>query len=196
MNAKLTGIIGLLLGIGGGLLIGDRLLKEKYKAQADKEIASVKSAFRLEKMEKRKEAENPEDAPEKKRPSAEERRTYRQMVREQRYSPKPVEKKTPAPMLIDEEDLDDPENDHSYVTLNYFTDGTVTDEKGRPLDPDGVDENLGKTLWKQEFASLTDVDDHPTSVYVRNFEQKTDYEILYNAQTYKEFLEENPGVVE
>lgn len=194
MNSKLAGMLGFALGVGGGWVVCSRLMKEKFQERAEKEIASVKAAFRTEQMEKRKEME---DIPARRSPNGTERRQYRELVREQRYSSTATEKrKERPPMVIDEDDVDDPDNDFSLVTLNYFKDGTLADEKGQPIEPEDIQEWLDGALWKQEFAVDTAADRTPDHVIVRNFALHTDYDILYNDETYKEFLDENPEVVE
>ena len=199
MNSKVTATLGFIFGGLGGWFAASHLLKQKYQDYANSEIESVKAAFRFERDEARKKNEeafnrpNPNSRP---KPDAAERRTYRKLVRESGYSPdieKPAAKK---PAIIDEDEVDfDGEKGFEVSTLNYYKDNVLTDEDDKPLDDETVTEYLGSTLWRQDFLTATSADEHADVVYVRNFELRTDFEIVWNDITYAEFIGDHPEVV-
>lgn len=193
MNSKVTAALGFIFGGLGGWFAASHLLKQKYQDYANSEIESVKAAFRVERDEARKKNEETFSRP---KPDAAERRTYRKLVRESGYSPdieKPAAKK---PTIIDEDEVDrDGEKGFEVSYLNYYKDNVLTDEDDKPLDDETIIEYLGSTLWRQEFMPATSADEHADVVCVRNFELRTDFEILWNDITYAEFIGDHPEVV-
>lgn len=95
-----------------------------------------------------------------------------------------------APEVIPPEEFADTINDDgwTHVSLTYFDDGVLTDDNFEEVDD--VDEKIGN-----DFAShFGEYDDDV--VYIRNFERRTDYEIVRDERRLDNVLANRPKPVE
>lgn len=80
------------------------------------------------------------------------------------------------PYVITPEEFSD--SDYNSETLTYWADGVVTDTDDEPLSEDQIEELIGKD-------SLTHFGEYEDdSVFVRNDNLRTDYEILADTRAY------------
>lgn len=73
------------------------------------------------------------------------------------------------------------ENGYKLVSLTYYSDGVLADDSGNKID---IDDTVGQDSLKT-FGDYVD-----DAVYVRNIDDKTDYEILLDPSTYSEVYED------
>lgn len=84
------------------------------------------------------------------------------------------------PYVISPEEFD--ENGYKTKTLFYYNDDVVTDDRGKVLSENSIEKLIGK-------ESLTTFGQYESdSVFVRNDDLKTDYEILADERNYHEMF--------
>lgn len=98
---------------------------------------------------------------------------------------KEPEKASDKPYIISPEEFGEMD-EYERIVLLYHTDGVLTDEDREMVDD--ADEIVGT-----DYADRLEKSD---SVYVRNDERKSDYEILRVLDSYKDILEERPWLNE
>lgn len=98
------------------------------------------------------------------------------------------EKGVPAPVsrpyVISPDEFD--ENGYETVSLTYYADGVVQDDFFNVWSDDEVDEHVG-------LDSLNHFGEYEEdSVFVRNDDEETDYEILRDSRNYADVPKQNP----
>ena len=179
----LSKIMIFVAGAGIGSVVTYKLVKKQYDQIIQEEIDSVKEAFSEMNGEDEdtKECEpDPEnDTDEKTEPTAKE--TYESIVKESGYATeitKKEDKHMEKPYVISPSEFGD--SDYAILTLTYFLDGTVLNERDKILK--NVDEMIG-----EDFANhFGDYPDDPDTVYVRNDKLEIDFEILKDYREYSE----------
>lgn len=203
MNNTLSKILVFAAGATIGSVVTWKLVKTKYEQIAQDEIESVKEAYyeRIQRLDtvnglkqaldaKEKEVRekgqgedwvDPEELP---FGEEEDREAYRNLVRETGYTGESNnnqngEEETSMrddmvkPYVITPQEFGD--CDYETVTLNYYEgDSALTDVYGDPIDDDDVVDMVG-----DDFAEHYGEYEQDT-VYVRNENEETDYEILRN----------------
>lgn len=165
-----------LLIFAAGAVIGSvatwKFTKDKYKAIADEEIESVKEMFA--KRKKKEDFETPEpkfsDADLKKLKQTITTNGYRN------YSniAKEVEPIMTKPYVILPEEFG--EADYPTESLTYYADGILTDDRNNII------EDVERMVGTESLNHFGEYEDD--SVFVRNDELRTDYEILLDNQRF------------
>lgn len=185
---------GLLIGSAGGAIAGYFFAKNKYQALADKEIASVKQVYEDHFKVKNDSDDNPinNETPVNDNPAEEVKpegnTDYAGMYKggsvEQELPPdilkgKSSRKSTVAtgkkpPYVINGLQFGEIEG-YAITNLFYYADKVLADQDGNIIN--NIHEVVGKDALKQ-FAGDCD------AVYVRDDENKVDYEILLSENNY------------
>lgn len=171
MNKAIYFIFGMGVGAVGAYIV----FKERFKA-AEKELYSRKYEERKETPEK--EEEPPKDVPNtiEEKPDLME---YAKKLSELRYARKDEESKN-SPYVITSEEFDS--GDYDKTALVYYTDGVLAYE----ID-DEIFENAEEIVGN-EFK------DNPNDgeVFVRNDDEKMDFDIYFDERTYEEVSGNKP----
>ena len=177
----LSNTIMFTVGAAVGSLVTWKLLKTKYEQIAQEEIDSVKEVYSKRAAEEPKEvvSEKPFEVGRNER--QERIQQYTEMQKELGYNTKTqmegvVEDTmdTVRPYVIAPDEVGD--CDYEIVSLTYYADGVLTDDSGEPVED--VDETVGED-FANHFGEYED-----DSVFVRNDDQKIDYEILKDYERY------------
>lgn len=174
-----------------GSVVTWKLVEKKYQQIAQEEIDSVKEAlgyFDLGEKEDKPEPEDEDDEEERfdhDAGSAKEELAH--ICKEQGYDYNGISKKEGEeemaenrPYVISPEEFD--ENGYKTKTLFYYNDDVVTDDRGKVLSEKSIEKLIGK-------ESLTTFGQYESdSVFVRNDDLKTDYEILADERNYHEMF--------
>lgn len=177
MNKTILSNIGMFVaGVAIGSLVTWKLVKTKYEQIAQEEIDSVKEAF-SKRGEKASEKEIDEDDSEKK--------SFDDIIDESCYKTESTDKEekkemnnSDRPYVITPEEFGD--SDYAIISLTYYTDGTVTNEKNKIVA--NVDELIGLDSLNH-FGEYED-----DSVFVRNDALQIDFEILKDWRDYSEVM--------
>ena len=190
----LSKVLIFVAGCGIGSVVTWKLIDKKYAQIAQEEIDSVKDAlgYRNERMEEVKsEPEDEEDKDDEDeqfdRDTESAREELANICKEQGYDYNGISKKEGEeemaenkPYVISPEEFD--ENGYKTKTLFYYNDDVVTDERGKVLSENSIEKLIGK-------ESLTTFGQYESdSVFVRNDDLKTDYEILADERNYHEMF--------
>ena len=156
------------LGAAVGSVVTWKLVKDKYARIAQEEIDSVKEVF----SKRNKQEEPVEEKDEEPVPEPEEIAEYKSIINNCGYSVvERVETMHDKPYVIEPEIFgEDP--DYETISLTYYADGVLTDENNCIIDPGEIESLIGEESL-DHFGEYED-----DSVFVRNEERKTDYEIL------------------
>ena len=156
------------LGAAVGSVVTWKLVKDKYARIAQEEIDSVKEVF----SKRNKPEESVEEKDEEPVPEPEEVAEYKSIINNCGYSVvERVETTHDKPYVIEPEIFgEDP--DYETISLTYYADGVLTDENNCIIDPGEIESLIGEESL-DHFGEYED-----DSVFVRNEERKTDYEIL------------------
>lgn len=180
MNNTLSKIIIFAAGALVGSAVTWTVVKSVYEQRAQEEIDSVIAKF--EEMTEQQSEEKP-DKEVKEEPVTSERLEklleYKKMLDDEGYSEdeeKEIDAKMKRPYVISPDDFG--EYDYATVSLIYYADGVVTNERGKIIA--NVDELIGE-------ESLTHFGEYEEdSVFVRNEEMEIDYEILKDYRNFSE----------
>ena len=168
------------LGAAVGSVVTWKLVKDKYARIAQEEIDSVKEVF-----SRRNKPEEPvEEKDEEPVPTSEAVAEYKSIINNCGFSKgrrvntncgysvvERVETMYDKPYVIEPEIFgEDP--DYETISLTYYADGVLTDENNCIIDPGEIESLIGEESL-DHFGEYED-----DSVFVRNEERKTDYEIL------------------
>lgn len=179
-------------GCGIGSIVTWKVIDKKYAQIAQDEIDSVKEAlgFVNEPM-KEDEPEDKDDEDDEDnrfdRDTESAKEELANICKEQGYDYNGISKKEGEeemaenkPYVISPEEFD--ENGYKTKTLFYYNDDTVTDDRGKVLSEKSIEKLIGK-------ESLTTFGQYESdSVFVRNDDLKTDYEILADERNYHEMF--------
>lgn len=171
MNQKLTGFLLFVLGAGVGAFATYKFVEQKYKRIADEEIESVKEAFK-KKVEKKKDKKPVET---KKAVTAAPASVTPKSLG---YATAVPEK--PKQIYIISPDEFGEFSTYETVSLTYYSDGVLTTQDDQIIDD--VENYVGKG-FETHFGEYED-----DSVFVRNDDKQTDYEILRDNRTYQEVV--------
>lgn len=83
------------------------------------------------------------------------------------------------PYVVSPEEFDD-NDEYNVISLTYYADGVLTDDMDEPIDPEDIDDLVGKD-FASHFGEYEE-----DSVFVRNDAMQTDYEILRDLRRYDE----------
>lgn len=159
-----------------GAVIGSvatwKLTKDKYKAIADEEIESVKETFAKRKKKEDVETLEPKftDADLKKLKQTITTNGYRNYSNIEKEE-EPIMAK---PYVISPEEFG--EADYPTESLTYYADGILTDDRNNII------EDVERMVGVESLNHFGEYEDD--SVFVRNDELRTDYEILLDNQRF------------
>ena len=198
MNSMIKFAAGFVAGVGVGFLVGKKFYQEKYRKEADEDIASVKefTTQRINEMKKNimdvdkdveiSTTEDIEDI------SEDELKTNERIVMQyntvsksegevERPEPKDEPKTSMSIYVISEEEFME-EGEFDKVSLEYFEgDGILVDDRDIPVDdPASI---LGEGTL-DDFV----ISDDP-EMYVRNDNISVDYELTKSEGSYRDFVE-------
>lgn len=174
MNSILSNVIIFTTGATIGALVSWKLLETKYKQIADEEIESVKAAYsRKDEEVKPKEFEPKQFEPQDFKPE------YTNLVNDLYSGEKEDEDVNKKPYVIMPEEFGD-HDDYEAESLTYYADGVLTDNRDEPIED--VENTVGKD-FKSHFGEYED-----DSVFIRNENLKTDYEILAVSMNYSDIV--------
>lgn len=165
----------LMIGAGIGSVVTYKIVKKKYDSIIQEEIESVKMAF----------SKSAHDEPDNNTDTAvgisEDKNTLEDIIDNNGYSKmsdknEKEDTSMNKPYIISPEEFG--ECDYGIITLNYYTDGVLTNEKGQIID------NLSELVGENFASHFGDYENDPDTVYVRNDDHKTDYEILKDYEAY------------
>ena len=177
-----------------GSVVTWKLVEKKYQQIAQEEIDSVKEALGYfkdsdEKIDQEREDKEDEDDEDDRfdRDTEPAKEELAHICREQGYDYNGISKKEGEeemaenrPYVISPEEFD--ENGYKTKTLFYYNDDVVTDDRGKALSEKSIEKLIGK-------ESLTTFGQYESdSVFVRNDDLKTDYEILADERNYHEMF--------
>lgn len=192
-------IFSFIAGAAIGVVAGFKLSETKYQAKIQEEIASVKEAFRNRKVDISKFApkESKVDEVSKKvfkKPEQEVRKVpyatmYKDPSKQSEEERVIVETKIgeakKGPYVISPDEFGE-DQEYEQISLIYYADNTLADDEDMVMDEEEIERTVG-------MDSLTRFGEYePDSVFVRNDELKTEYEILLDQRPYFEVLKEKP----
>ena len=190
----LSKVLIFMAGCGIGSVVTWKLVEKKYQQIAQEEIDSVKEALGYfkdsdEKIDQEREDKEDEDDEDDRfdRDTEPAKEELAHICREQGYDYNGISKKEGEeemaenrPYVISPEEFD--ENGYKTKTLFYYNADVVTDDRGKALSEKSIEKLIGK-------ESLTTFGQYESdSVFVRNDDLKTDYEILADERNYHEMF--------
>lgn len=189
MNSTISKMFIFSAGVAIGVAASWKFFETKYKKIAQEEIDSVKEvfSFKKEKSEPTESNENnTEDEESEPMFTDEEVKEYLEFVRDLGYTneEKGVDNMNKKPYVITPDEFGELA-DYGTESLMYYADGVLTDDFDNPI------EDIGAMVVEDYADHFGEYEDD--SVFVRNENHKTDYEILrdernfseiYNSKTY------------
>ena len=191
----LSKVLIFMAGCGIGSIVTWKLVEKRYQQIAQEEIDSVKEALGYYNQGESKSDEDQECVEDDKddeddrfdRDTESAKEELANICKEQGYDYNGISKKEGEeemvenkPYVITPSEFD--ENGYKTKTLFYYNDDVVTDERGKVLSEKSIEKLIGK-------ESLTTFGQYESdSVFVRNDDLKTDYEILADERNYHEMF--------
>lgn len=187
MNKTLSNLFIFTAGAAIGSAVTWKLVKDKYARLAQEEIEAVREVYMkhddadtTEVVVEEPAAVIPESVPEF---TEQERIDYANIANTyttEKGVPKPVNK----PYVISPDEFD--ENGYQTVSLTYYADGVVEDDFYDIWDDDEIEEKIGRDSLNH-FGEYEE-----DSVFVRNDDNETDYEILRDPRNYSDVPKQPP----
>ena len=179
------------LGAAAGSIVTWKLLKTKYEKIAQDEIKSMKDYISRkeqklsntdkisEEVHGDKTTEEPSEIDEAEAIVTElGYKNYADISRKREGVP------ANKPYVITPEEFND-KLDYAVVSLTYYADGTLADDWDNPV------EDVENLVGKESLSHFGEYEDD--SVYVRNDEIKTDFEILLDTRKYSDVVTAGPS---
>lgn len=191
MNKTLSNLFIFTAGAAIGSAVTWKLVKDKYARIAQEEIEAVREVY----MQHDQHDEEPsvESEPVPVAPVTEQVPEFTEQDRidyaniasaytnnNEKGVPAPVKR----PYVISPDEFD--ENGYQTVSLTYYADGVVEDDFYDVWDDDQIEEKIGHDSLNH-FGEYED-----DSVFVRNDDEETDYEILRDSRNYSDVPKQNP----
>ena len=185
MRNKLFNVIVFAAGAAIGSVVTWRIVKTKYEQITQEAVDSVKEACsegRLyteigKSVEDEAQDELDEDAA----------ADYSELVDNLGYTKSKNEEGDEEmpnrPYIISPEEFREIDN-YEAITLTHYSDGVLVDEEGEPIEEKEIDYLVGLD-YAEHFGEYED-----DSVFVRNDETKSDYEILRDLRNYSDICNE------
>lgn len=177
-----SSILAFIFGAAIGSVITWKLVKTKYEQRADEEISEMKEYY-SEKMEKKEApAEEATEAPASDSPKKAANVKYKQIIEENNYTNDTAEganDMSDKPYVISPDEFGE-EDGYACVSLNYYADGVLTDDQDMPIED--ADTLVG-TDFADHFGEYED-----DSVFIRNENESTDYEILRDLRNFADMF--------
>lgn len=188
--------ISFIFGAAVGAVTAWYFTKKYYEERNREDIESVKSVFTYKKPENEEpdkieydksvyDASPAQDIKANDKPDVME---YASRIKNEGYvdystSTVKSEVKRTEPYVISPEEFGE-YDDYSKISFMYYADHILCDELDQIVD------NADELIGIESLSTFGQYDDD--SVYVRNEERKTDYEILRSLRTYSEVIKESP----
>ena len=184
MNNKVINTISFLAGAAIGAFATWKIIKTKYERIAQEEIDSVKEEFSKKKVALDNEVQKAHIFSKEVNGEEAQKIEYNKIIEETNYNHseenEPVKKKTvdehPHIYVIPPESAG--ENDYEISSLTYYADDVLVDET------DEIVDDINYLVGKDSLTHFGEYEDD--SVWVRNEELQTDFEILRDLRTYSE----------
>ena len=182
MGETIKKLLIFVAGAGVGTAITWQFFKNKYKRIADEEIASVKEYYKHSREATIDIAEESSELPEKIEddPETEEveyknlANNYNTITNENNNEEKGGNNMAEGPYVIKPEEFDTVGYD--VVSLTYYADKVLVDEDDNPI------EDIDYLVGEDSLDHFGEYEDD--SVFVRNDDLKTDFEILLDEASY------------
>lgn len=191
MKDLLTSAVIFTVGAIIGSAVTYKMLKTKYEHIAQEEIDSVKEVFsrmHSESANEEEEAEESELTQQKGANGKTSVKEYATMIKDSGYvnysdsnNIKKEESNVNKPRVIPPEEFG--EEDYAVISLNYYADGVLADDWDKVIED--VDNTVGAD-FANHFGEYED-----DSVFVRNDELETDYEILRDTRNFSDVVNKN-----
>ena len=173
-------------GVAIGVAASWKFFENKYKKIAQEEIDSVKEVFSRREKEKAETAEETSEDSEPE-PTDEEVEEYLNLVQELGYTNEEKGGVTvKKPYIIPPDEFGEHPN-YGAESLTYYADGVLTDDFDNPI------ENVEAMVGEESLTHFGEYEDD--SVFVRNDEHKTDYEILRDERNFSDIPKRTPYTV-
>lgn len=190
MNKTLSNLFIFTAGAAIGSVVTWKLVKDKYARLAQEEVEAVREVY----MKHTNDSKNdepvteepavvvPESVPEF---TEQERVDYANIANaysnnNEKGVPEPVKR----PYVISPEMFEDSE--YRAVSLTYYADGVVEDDFYEVLDDEEVEDKIGHDFMNHYGEYEED------TVFVRNDEEETDYEIMRDNRNYSDVPKQPP----
>lgn len=189
MKDLLTSAVIFTVGAIIGSAVTYKMLKTKYEHIAQEEIDSVKEVFsRMHSESEKEEVEEAEQTQQKGANRKTSVKEYATMIKDSGYvnysdsnNIKKEESNVNKPRVIPPEEFG--EEDYAVISLNYYADGVLADDWDKVIED--VDNTVGAD-FANHFGEYED-----DSVFVRNDELETDYEILRDTRNFSDVVNKN-----
>lgn len=187
VNNTLSKIIIFATGATVGSTVTYLLVKKRCEQKAQEEIDKVVDEFyNREGVSVNKPEEITVEVEESKEEPVDEKEKYEEIVKGEgytSYAQEKLEKKEEKndmkkPYVISPEDFGD--SDYATITLWYYADGVITDERGKIIK--NVEEIIGENV-ESHFGDYKYDED---TVYVRNENLEIDYEVCRDERRFSE----------
>lgn len=182
-------ILAFSLGAAVGSLVAWRILKNKYEQIARTEIEEVKAVYSKRAKENKENVEK--EIKNEKIDEEHESRVEKYSEIAKKYNPPESSDASQnqeddfvadRPYVISPSEFGD-QDGYDTVSLKYYSDGVLTDYFDEPVDD--VDDLVGE----ESLNSFGEYE--PDSVYVRNEEERTDFEILLEPGKFSDIKKHN-----
>lgn len=190
MNKTLSNLFIFTAGAAIGSAVTWKLVKDKYARIAQEEIEAVREVYMHrdehdDESPVEKDAEPVEGAKPIPEFTEQERIDYANIANtytnnNEKGVPAPVKR----PYVISPDEFD--ENGYQTVSLTLYADGVVEDDFYDVWDDDQIEEKIGRDSLNH-FGEYEE-----DSVFVRNDDEETDYEILRDSRNYSDVPKQNP----
>ena len=190
MNKTLSNLFIFTAGAAIGSAVTWKLVKDKYARLAQEEIEAVREVYMKhdndtvndESVAEEPKAVIPESVPEF---TEQERVDYANIANSynnnnEKGVPEPVKR----PYVISPEMFE--EGEYQAVSLTYYADGTVEDDFYDVLSDDEIEKKIGLDFMNHYGEYEED------TVFVRNDEEETDYEIMRDHRNYSDVPKQPP----
>ena len=175
-NCMLSNVLFFAAGAAVGSLVTWKLVKGKYEKIACEEIESIREMY---------ESKSTSNSDEEEEEELDDEEKYEQLIKEaqyRKYEPDTIEEKEDdddmiEPYVIVPEEFD--ENGYETVTLFYYADGVLAYG-----DNNEVVEDVGELVCEDFADHFGEYEDD--SVFVRNDNLETDFEILRDNRKFSE----------
>ena len=185
MNHLLTNFLTFAAGAAVGSVVAWKLLKTKYEIIAQEEIDSVKAVFTVRKPDSAAEESTDENNIVDEE-SVSLISDYKDLLINQGYiEQKEVINLINRPQVIDPDEFAENDRDYDVISLDYYADGILVDDMGDAMDKDEIERTVGLDSLSH-FGEYED-----DSVFVRNDDLKTLYEILLDTRNYSDVVKPN-----
>lgn len=188
MKNTLSNIFIFAAGAAIGSIITWKVVEEKYKQIAQEEIDSVKEVFsrRTHKDESEPVEETASISPAEKEEYNDIASKYDSTQKEKGGS-EYMKNDLVSPYVISPDEFGE-NDDYDTVSLTYYTDGVLADDDFEEI------EDIEGTVGLDSLETFGEYEED--SVFVRNDENKTDYEILMDYRPYADAISTTPNLTD